>query len=410
MTVDDRAGALRQGSSLRACDPARTCELAAPLMRAFGISRVTDITRMDRLGLPVFVSVRPRSLTVHVHAGKGVRPIEARIGALMEALELAVAEPTGSAWMPRTMSAAELVEGWSGRLSLRDLAPRLDVTPQPGQAIVAIECKELGRDEPILLPAELILLPFDQPAGQDIFASCSTGLASGNTLDEATLHALLEVLERDAVTMNTVCDVSAWVDHADLPEPFGSMARAWSALGVDLAIRQYPNEFDLPCFHACLHEADSPTVNLAGGFGLHLDRGIAVARAICEAAQSRAGHIHGGRADVTDFYERCAPENAARRRASDAATVAACFDTGRRIAFTDIPQLAIDGLSVSTLLDVVLERLRERGFASVLRHRFAADLRGLHVVKVVVPCCEDFDTDSRRIGPRLHEKLFGHGR
>ena len=400
--------ALRQSSSLRCRDPRETYALAAPLMPAFGISRVTDITRMDRLGLPVFVSVRPRSLTVHVHAGKGVHAAEARIGALMEALELAVAEPAGSRWTPRSTSTIHLIESWSGRLQLEDLALWLAARPEPEHVVVTVDCEQLGHAATIALPADLVFLPFEQAAGATMFGSTSTGLASGNTLEEATLHALLEVLERDAVAMNSARNASCRIEPGELPPAFAAMARDWANLGVELAVRFIPNEFDLPCFEACLYEAASDTVNLAGGFGLHLDRDIAVARAICEAAQSRVGHIHGGRADVTHFYERCAPENRAARRAADAASVAAHFDASRRIAFADVPQMACAGRAVPALLEAVLARLRERGFGTVLRHRFAADLRGLHVVKVVVPRCEDFEPRHPRIGPRLRARVFGH--
>ena len=404
-----RGPALRQSSSLRCRDPRETYEVAAPLMSAFGISRVTDITRMDRLGLPVFVGVRPRSLTVHVHAGKGVHAAEARIGALMEALELAVAEPSGSRWTPHSTTAIDLIEGWSGRLELEDLALSLDARPAPEHVVVAVPCEQLGHAAPIHLPADLVFLPFEQPDGARMFGCTSTGLASGNTLEEATLHALLEVLERDAVAMNTVRDASCRIEPDELPAPFAAMARAWSELGVALAVRFIPNEFDLPCFQACLYEAESDTVNLAGGFGLHLDRDVAVARAICEAAQSRLGHIHGGRADVPDFYARCAPENRAARRVADAEAVAAHFDASRRIAFADVSQMRCGDRGVAELLDAVLARLRERGFGTVLRHRFAADLRGLHVVKVLVPRCEDFEPHFRRMGPRLKARVFGDG-
>jgi ribosomal protein S12 methylthiotransferase accessory factor len=44
-------------------------------MPALGISRVTDITAMDRLGLPVFASIRPRGLALCVNAGKGMKPV-----------------------------------------------------------------------------------------------------------------------------------------------------------------------------------------------------------------------------------------------------------------------------------------------------------------------------------------------
>ena len=77
----------RLGTSLRSVAPELTERRARQLMPALGISRVTDITRLDRLGLPVHASVRPRGRTLRVHAGKGMLVDEARVGALMEAVE-----------------------------------------------------------------------------------------------------------------------------------------------------------------------------------------------------------------------------------------------------------------------------------------------------------------------------------
>ena len=72
------------------------------------------------------------------------------------------------------------------------------------------------------------------------------------------------------------------------------ISRQWAVTGVELMVRQIPNQFDLPCFQAMLHEAASNTVKFSGGYGLHLDAEIALSRAICEAAQSRLSVIHGG--------------------------------------------------------------------------------------------------------------------
>jgi ribosomal protein S12 methylthiotransferase accessory factor YcaO len=40
-----------------------------------------------------------------------------------------------------------------------------------------------------------------EPPHSATFAATTNGLASGNTRDEALLHALMEVIERDAVTL-----------------------------------------------------------------------------------------------------------------------------------------------------------------------------------------------------------------
>ena len=116
-----------------------------------------------------------------------------------------------------------------------------------------------------------------------LFGSTTNGLASGNSLVEATLHGLLEVLERDALSMNRPRDASRPLDNRRLPEPFRTLASAWRGLGVELAVRAVPNAWALPCFEAFVHEPASTNVNLAGGSGF-----------TWTASRARTRHLRGG--------------------------------------------------------------------------------------------------------------------
>ena len=399
---------LRLNSSFRVESPEKTLALAKALALKFGISRVSEVTRMDRLGLPVFCSIRPRGQTLRVHAGKGLSPDEARVGAWMEALEYAVAEPANSAWTMRPVTAAELAVQLGPGARLIDLVPALGVVVAEDRRIEAVECEELRSGRKVMLPAEVVFVPFEPSDAASLFGWTSNGLASGNSLEEATLHALLEVLERDAVSMNKPADASQWVDPGSLPQPLADFASTWRALGIALAVRHVPNEFALPCFEACLHEPESGSVDLAGGWGLHPDRGIALTRAVCEAAQSRLSHIHGGREDITGFYATHTEWKASTRKERQGRLVSRMFDERRRIEFDAVPHDPCEGASLPEVLDRVLDLLAGAGFATVYRHRFAAELGNLHVVKVVVPKCEQFEPDSRRIGPRLLARIIGN--
>jgi ribosomal protein S12 methylthiotransferase accessory factor len=309
-------------------------------MAALGISRVTDITRLDRLGLPVCVSVRPRGRSLRVHAGKGISAADARVGALMEAVEFAVGERATAAGadavMPLQSLAAQLPPG----LRPFDFAPRLGAVLDPGLPTPAVACEDIATGTDCLLPADRVWVPdFSDQRTPSIYKRSTTGLASGNSLDEATLHALLEVLERDTIAMNRSRDASVRLTDASLPPPFDAAAAQWRRLGIDLIVRYVPNEFGLPCFEAVLHDAGSLDVNLSGGTGLHLDRGIALARAICEAAQSRLGLIHGGRDDVTTFFGKYGPGREVIGRESDERVVAG-LAAGPRIAFDSTPNVS----------------------------------------------------------------------
>lgn len=399
---------LHLGSSLRTRPPAETFALATRLMPTLGISRVTDVTRMDRLGLPVFISVRPRGQALCVHAGKGLRPSEAQVGALMEGIEFAVAEPQRSAPPEEVLRINELEAVWAGEIRMLDLAPRMGPAPPSERRVEVVRCEDLAGGRAMPLPAELIFVPFDSAHGDALFGWTTNGLASGNTVAEATLHALLEVLERDALAMNTVSDESCWLPPQELPEPCRSLAASWRELGVSLAVRHVPNDAGLPCFTALLHEGEWAHVDLAAGYGLHLDPHIALARAVCEAAQSRLSHIHGGRDDVTCFYAKWAGEAPPPPDARETLAYRLAFDTQRSTRWQALPAAPFTGKRIEDVLAGLVQRLQELGFPKVLRHRFALELGGLHVVKVVVPGCQEIDTPWRRMGRRLYERVLAH--
>ena len=55
---------------------------------SLGVTRLANITGLDRVGIPVYAAVVPKSDgIISVYNGKGRRPIDAKVGALMEAID-----------------------------------------------------------------------------------------------------------------------------------------------------------------------------------------------------------------------------------------------------------------------------------------------------------------------------------
>ena len=63
-------------------------------LKTAGITRITDITDLDRVGIPVFSAIRPRAQegAVSVYAGKGAEKKQAEASAMMEGFERYSAE------------------------------------------------------------------------------------------------------------------------------------------------------------------------------------------------------------------------------------------------------------------------------------------------------------------------------
>lgn len=400
---------MRLGTSLRTRAPAQTEALARPLMRALRLSAPTDITRLDRLGVPVFVSRRRGGGALSVHAGKGFVAQESRLGAIMEGIEHAVAQDASAPATLRRVALDALVAAWPRTLTLADLAPRLGVSTAAPRVVAALRCEDLVAGTSALLPAELLVpgAPALSPGEPALFGWSTNGLASGNTLQEATLHALLEVLERDTIALHAARSEALAVACDGLPDALAERAARWAADGVHLSLRWLPNPFGLPCFEATLQEPGHPLVPLARGWGLHLDREVALARAVSEAAQSRLCRLHRASPAGRAFYAELA---ALRSVAADERLRAAIAPTERGRALAAVPSVPCG--TVRAAMHEVLARLQAAGFAHVFRHRLrpaagGVDLRGLHVVKVVVPGCETVLGPHPRMGPRLFARVTG---
>src|SRR4029079_18237184 len=59
-----------------------------------GITRVGDLTGLDKIGVPVWFCCRPNSRGLAVSQGKGITAERARLSAIIEAIEGAIAEQT----------------------------------------------------------------------------------------------------------------------------------------------------------------------------------------------------------------------------------------------------------------------------------------------------------------------------
>src|SRR5262249_20967347 len=126
-------------------------------------------------------------------AGKGLTVAGAKVSALMEALELDVAErpdPARLRWASLAEllaegAAADALPGWTAAAG-RFFGDRF--------RIPWVEAEDLWRGGTVWLPAGAAYFCEPTPCRTN-----TNGLASGNHLVEATLHGLYEVIERDAM-------------------------------------------------------------------------------------------------------------------------------------------------------------------------------------------------------------------
>jgi ribosomal protein S12 methylthiotransferase accessory factor len=146
--------------------------------------------------------------------------------------------------------------------------------------IVAEEVDE-GDCREIYIPAQFAFLissgNFDEI---DLYTqgTTSNGLASGNTIEEAKLCALLEYIERDSEKVMLFSpDRYFFLEEDD--STIGNILKTWKKKGVHIQFLDLTSEIGVPCYKAFF-------IHTRGGFsrgwGAHLDGKIAINRALCE--------------------------------------------------------------------------------------------------------------------------------
>ena len=289
---------LRLPGTVRAQPPAATLEMAGRAAAKVGVTRVADITRLDTIGIPTYQAIRPLSRTLAVSQGKGVTPDLAKVSAVMESVEMwHVEQPMAPAVnaAPRDLAGQLGYDIWA-------LPPSEPNVLHDGLKMDWLAARSLADGEETAVPVAAVLLSLERNTDWNAptFATSTNGLASGNTLVEAVLHGLYEVIERDAMTAAFATgDLGVLVDPRTTGSPvIDELCTLIERAGVTLQVRFVPSPTGLPCLLAWVACPDYPTAMF--GFGCHVSTEIAMSRAITEAAQTRLGYISGARDDVRD--------------------------------------------------------------------------------------------------------------
>jgi ribosomal protein S12 methylthiotransferase accessory factor YcaO len=348
----------------RAVDPTLTLARVRPLLRGMGITRIANITGLDRVGIPVVNVYRPNARSNALSQGKGLDLDAAKASGVMEAIETHCAE--------RILHPLKLAR--ATEMARHHLLPDLAALPRPKGSrfteesqILWIEGRDLMSDGEIWLPMELVHADFTLPAasGAGQFLLSTSGLASGNVLAEAISHGIAEVIERDAAGRTVVRRLT----------------------GAELAVGVWDMTTDVGIAAFCcriVEAADGPAaIGLpAAGYGCHPNRSVALLRALTEAAQARLSAISGARDDIgPDMYRRPDDPELVAQRQMIVSSSAESYD------FKSVPDKQTN--SVDEDLTYQLAALRGAGLDQVIVVDLSpADSDAIAVARVVVPGLE----------------------
>jgi len=349
----------------RACAPDDTWSRLAPLLRHAGITRVADVTRLDDVGIPCAQAVRPQSQSLAVTVAAGVTPQLARVGAAMAALELWHAEqlPQPPRWASLGEVRASLGYNPDG------LALHTPNLLNDGMVLDWVAATVLATGRTTLVPRALVEhdLRVREEWAPPVFLQSRDGLAAGNTHAEAVLHGLLEVVGRDCVARAHAAGAAPRLDAASVDaDDARHMLDRLAAAGLRTVIHDVTGPTEVAAFEVTLLAPDMPPVRAAA---CHLDREVALCRALCAAARERLARITGARDDLP-----LDPDAACMPGLQDAPAVRAWRDVPTVVSSTFAGDVA-----------EVADRVRRSGAGPVLVVDLSRADVGLPVARVIVP-------------------------
>lgn len=259
-----------------------TLEAIKPYLEKAQITRLANLTYLDKLEMPVYTAIRPLAKALSVSQGKGISHNEAKVSAYMESIEVFFAENISPEIKSKTFSEDK-----------NFLNPNLFNSKIIYDETIKhhwVKVSSFETNKGYYLPYQFYSI--DTTDKQVcLHASDTTGLASGNSYNEALTHSLFECIER-----KTTQNEKIKLNIKDFENKI--LIKLQKTHEVFLFTFKN-NEFNLPVF-GCFIKNKNPLSNqvIFAGYGCHSNKQIALNRALTEAYQSKLTIISGSREDI----------------------------------------------------------------------------------------------------------------
>jgi ribosomal protein S12 methylthiotransferase accessory factor len=349
--------------------------------------------------------------------GKGRTDVQAKVGAICEAIERYSGVFRGDeprqraryAELDRAIHPSELLgfsdlqyeqrDEWNAaNLSTYHIVPERFDEQRDLDWTTAWSLRD---DEPRLVPTGFCYFGHPDIAEHFFCASDANGNAAGNTLEEAILQGLLEVVERDAAAIwwyNRLRMPAVDLDAMD--EPYVSILREhYEHLDRSLWILDLTTDLGIPVFAGVSQRHGGPTEDILIGFGAHLDPHMAAMRALTELNQFLPAVCERSADGATNYWLDDPDAIEWWMNATVATETYVLPDENS----PPVDIRRYDGLASDDLADDVrtcVESIARAGHEVIVLDQSRPDL-DLSVAKVMVPGLRHF---WRRLGPgRLYD-------
>jgi len=243
-------------------------------------------------------------------AGKGTTDIQAKTGALCEAIERYCGlfqgdEPVKTAPFNKIKDKAILPNDcmnysdnqYKNRDFINKNAHHFQIVPEIFDEEATVEWSpvwSLTKEEYRYIITSYCYYGYHDPKGYFFAWPNSNGCASGNTLEEAILQACFEIVERDAVAI-------WWYNKLDMPgvnlESFNipyieQLREVYERKKRIFWVLDITSDTDIPTFVAVSKRIEDGPEEIVFAFGSHFDPSVAIIRAITEMNQFMPQMLH----------------------------------------------------------------------------------------------------------------------
>ena len=406
------------------------------IVNEIGITRIADITDMDRLKIPNFSSVLPGTEDyIWVYGGKGPTRNHAKASAIMESIERFSSLPRNYAGKIIRGSYEELSKSHN-ILKYGDVIEPVSFSLDDQMVMDYCVGYDLMNKKNILVPLSLALFKYiPKPPSVNPYAFYHTnGLSSGNVIEEAICHSLCEVIERDAVSiaefvssafqfhiLRTIenelirngvklkpIESRKFVDDNEMypdvdlndigedNEPTRKLLGKFENCQISIKVKDVTSDLEIPTFIASSVEWINHDYGyLVEGHGTHPDSRIAMIRAITEVSQSRAANIQGSRDDLRKMkYD---PEDSDDKRSWQ------FIKSAKSIKFSEITSYHNEDILDD--IKLILAKLKERKLNRAIIVNLTHPRINIPVVRAIVPGLETFKVNKSIVGNRAKESF-----
>ena len=385
-------------TGIRTIPPEETLKRVIPLLEKAGMDPLEDITDRDNLGIPVYSVYRKKTAkgTFGNYNGKGATPEQAKASAVMEAMERYSAEQRESDEVAYGTLAQMRDSGMPFVEPVDLILPARVMGMLESAEIAWTACYDILRGEDVWVPACAVFYPYYPDGDLQLFRFHTNGIASGNTIEEAILHALFEVIERDAWSIaesfnRTNADVI--IDDGDSVP--AKLLENFRNAGIEIRLKDLTTDVGVTTIGASSDDVRTKDPEMLDiGVGTHLNPEIAAIRALTEVAQSRTTHKHGLKVNA-ELQKRTREMGYDRVKEANALWYR---DSKRKVRLSDMKDEATD--YVLDDIEVVLGKLMDAGFDRVIIADLTRPEIDVPTVRAIIPGMEVSTMDSEREGLR----------